>query len=167
MCESPIFDQFLRFSNRNRFKMAMHFVPTQQKLAEKLIILNNRTIGMLTRIYNIKKVRFWRLSGPHSIMSNIIPAWRFLKQLCMRGGVGNSTQHGIVLEFWLWQFVLQRSLLRICSFPYVQACADPKSTPPFLSERTLEGEVKQIVKKFPAIDARSGGVCFMFFKVLF
>uniref|UniRef100_H2ZNY4 Nck-associated protein 1 n=1 Tax=Ciona savignyi TaxID=51511 RepID=H2ZNY4_CIOSA len=31
-------------------------VPGQQKLAEKLIILNNRATGMLTRIYNIKKV---------------------------------------------------------------------------------------------------------------
>uniref|UniRef100_H2ZNY3 Nck-associated protein 1 n=1 Tax=Ciona savignyi TaxID=51511 RepID=H2ZNY3_CIOSA len=30
-------------------------VPGQQKLAEKLIILNNRATGMLTRIYNIKK----------------------------------------------------------------------------------------------------------------
>ena len=27
----------------------------QQKLAEKLIILGDRTLGMLTRIYNIKK----------------------------------------------------------------------------------------------------------------
>ena len=31
--------------------------PSQQKLAEKLIILNDRAVGMLTRIYNIKKVR--------------------------------------------------------------------------------------------------------------
>jgi len=30
--------------------------PGQAKFAEKLIILNNRAIGMLTRIYNIKKV---------------------------------------------------------------------------------------------------------------
>lgn len=29
--------------------------PAQQKLAEKLVILNDRGIGMLTRIYNIKK----------------------------------------------------------------------------------------------------------------
>ena len=28
----------------------------EQKLAEKLVILNNRGLGMLTRIYNIKKV---------------------------------------------------------------------------------------------------------------
>lgn len=28
---------------------------SQQKLAEKLSILNDRGIGMLTRIYNIKK----------------------------------------------------------------------------------------------------------------
>ncbi|NP_001134064.1 Nck-associated protein 1 [Salmo salar] len=30
--------------------------PSQQKLAEKFTILNDRGIGMLTRIYNIKKV---------------------------------------------------------------------------------------------------------------
>ncbi|CAK8685235.1 nck-associated protein 1-like isoform X1 [Clavelina lepadiformis] len=35
--------------------MMARVVPGQQKLAEKLIILNNRAIGMLTRIYNIKK----------------------------------------------------------------------------------------------------------------
>ncbi|CAG0885765.1 unnamed protein product [Darwinula stevensoni] len=34
-------------------KMAL--IPTQQKLAEKLTILNDRGLGMLTRIYNIKK----------------------------------------------------------------------------------------------------------------
>lgn len=32
--------------------------PAQHKLAEKLTILNDRGIGMLTRIYNIKKVNF-------------------------------------------------------------------------------------------------------------
>lgn len=31
-------------------------IPSQQKLAEKLTILNDRGIGMLTRIYNIKKM---------------------------------------------------------------------------------------------------------------
>lgn len=31
--------------------------PSQQKLAEKLTILNDRGVGMLTRLYNIKKVR--------------------------------------------------------------------------------------------------------------
>uniref|UniRef100_A0A3B4YHL0 Uncharacterized protein n=1 Tax=Seriola lalandi dorsalis TaxID=1841481 RepID=A0A3B4YHL0_SERLL len=44
--------------------------PSQQKLAEKLTILNDRGIGMLTRVYNIKKVRththmfpiYWHLS---------------------------------------------------------------------------------------------------------
>ena len=30
--------------------------PSEQKLAEKLVILNTRGLGMLTRIYNIKKV---------------------------------------------------------------------------------------------------------------
>ena len=36
--------------------MAMTMTHTQQKIAEKLIILNDRCIGILTRIYNIKKV---------------------------------------------------------------------------------------------------------------
>jgi len=36
--------------------MARPMNPTQHKLAEKLTILNGRAIGMLTRIYNIKKV---------------------------------------------------------------------------------------------------------------
>ncbi|XP_076355229.1 nck associated protein 1 Hem isoform X2 [Tachypleus tridentatus] len=35
--------------------MARSLNPAQQKLAEKLTILNDRGIGMLTRIYNIKK----------------------------------------------------------------------------------------------------------------
>ena len=36
--------------------MAQQITPSQQKLAEKLTILNDRGVGMLTRIYNIKKV---------------------------------------------------------------------------------------------------------------
>ena len=36
--------------------MAHQINPHQQKLAEKLTILNDRGIGMLTRIFNIKKV---------------------------------------------------------------------------------------------------------------
>ena len=36
--------------------MSRSMIPSQQKLAEKLTILNDRGQGMLTRIYNIKKV---------------------------------------------------------------------------------------------------------------
>ncbi|XP_059172077.1 membrane-associated protein Hem-like [Physella acuta] len=36
--------------------MSRSMMPAQQKLAEKLTILNDRGIGMLTRIYNIKKM---------------------------------------------------------------------------------------------------------------
>ena len=36
--------------------MSRAMIPSQQKLAEKLTILNDRGQGMLTRIYNIKKV---------------------------------------------------------------------------------------------------------------
>lgn len=35
--------------------MARQLNPSQQKIAEKLIILNDRGVGILTRIYNIKK----------------------------------------------------------------------------------------------------------------
>ncbi|CAI9172010.1 unnamed protein product [Rangifer tarandus platyrhynchus] len=34
--------------------------PSQQKLAEKLTILNDWVVGMVTRLYNIKKVRTGR-----------------------------------------------------------------------------------------------------------
>ena len=37
--------------------MSRSMIPSQQKLAEKLTILNDRGQGMLTRIYNIKKVK--------------------------------------------------------------------------------------------------------------
>lgn len=36
--------------------MAHQINPHQQKLAEKLTILSDRGMGMLTRIFNIKKV---------------------------------------------------------------------------------------------------------------
>jgi len=37
--------------------MSRSLIPAQHKLAEKLTILNHRGLGMLTRIYNIKKVQ--------------------------------------------------------------------------------------------------------------
>lgn len=67
----------------------------QLKLAEKLVILNDRAIGMLTRIYNMKK-----------------------------------------------------------------ACADPKSRPQFLSDKTLDGAISYISKKFPVIDLKRNSVNF-------
>lgn len=65
-------------------------LPSQQKLAEKTMILNDRGIGMLTRIYNIKKM-----------------------------------------------------------------LGSPDSKPAFLSDKSLEPVIKNIVKKFPTIDAKS------------
>ena len=44
--------------------MARVINPSQQKLAEKLMILNDRGVGMLTRIYNIKKVTELFMSIP-------------------------------------------------------------------------------------------------------
>ncbi|XP_033101445.1 nck-associated protein 1-like isoform X1 [Anneissia japonica] len=67
--------------------MSRQMNQSQQKLAEKLTILNDRGIGMLARLYNIKK-----------------------------------------------------------------ACQDPKSKPPFLSEKALEACVKKIVNRFPTTD---------------
>ncbi|KAF2346972.1 Reverse transcriptase domain [Trinorchestia longiramus] len=63
---------------------------TEQKIAEKLSILNDRCLGILTRIYNIKK-----------------------------------------------------------------ACGDSKSKPSFLSDKSLEPCIKQIVRKFPNIDSKT------------
>ncbi|CAK9294287.1 unnamed protein product [Gordionus sp. m RMFG-2023] len=69
--------------------MARAIQPGQQKIAEKLIILNNRGNGLLTRLYNIKKT-----------------------------------------------------------------CNDPKSKPPYLTDKSLEPCLKLISKKFPAIDVK-------------
>lgn len=48
--------------------------PSQQKLAEKLTILNDRGVGMLTRLYNIKKVRGPRQGGGGRNRPGAIPA---------------------------------------------------------------------------------------------
>ena len=70
--------------------MARPMVVTQQKLCEKLTVLQHRGNGMLTRIYNIKK-----------------------------------------------------------------ACSDQKSKPAFLSDKSLEGAVKYIQRRFPNTDTKS------------
>ena len=64
--------------------MARTLIPSQQKLAEKLMILNDRGLGMLTRIYNIKKVShhcidikmqtdIWENQGAVSIRKTVLP----------------------------------------------------------------------------------------------
>ncbi|KAL7078798.1 hypothetical protein ACQ4LE_002746 [Meloidogyne hapla] len=68
---------------------------SQLKFAEKLVILNDRAVGMLTRIYNMKK-----------------------------------------------------------------ACADPKSRPQFLNDKTLESAISYIVKRFPIIDIKRNSTVF-------
>ncbi|TMS37405.1 hypothetical protein L596_004342 [Steinernema carpocapsae] len=70
---------------------------SHQRIAEKLVILNDRSLGMLTRLYNIKK-----------------------------------------------------------------ACADAKSKPAFLTDRSLDGAIKQIVKKFPVVDTKSNSALFQY-----
>ena len=68
---------------------------SQLKFAEKLVILNDRALGMLTRIYNMKK-----------------------------------------------------------------ACADPKSRPQFLNDKSLDPAIAHIVKRFPVIDIKRNSVIF-------
>lgn len=70
--------------------MSRQLSNSECKLAEKLIILNDRGVGMLTRIYNIKK-----------------------------------------------------------------ACGDAKSKPGFLSDKSLESTIKNIIRRFPNIDAKN------------
>uniref|UniRef100_A0A1I8ADZ0 Nck-associated protein 1 n=1 Tax=Steinernema glaseri TaxID=37863 RepID=A0A1I8ADZ0_9BILA len=70
---------------------------SHQRIAEKLIVLNDRSLGMLTRLYNIKK-----------------------------------------------------------------ACADPKSKPAFLTDKSLDGAIKNIVKKFPVVDTKSNSTMFQY-----
>uniref|UniRef100_A0A914I6G8 Nck-associated protein 1 n=1 Tax=Globodera rostochiensis TaxID=31243 RepID=A0A914I6G8_GLORO len=69
--------------------------PVQLKFAEKLAILNDRTCGMLTRFYNMKK-----------------------------------------------------------------ACADPKSRPQFLNDKSLDAAISSIVKRFPVIDIKRNSAAF-------
>ena len=47
--------------------MNRSLIPAQHKLAEKLTILNHRGVGMLTRIYNIKKVYIYIYISPQTI----------------------------------------------------------------------------------------------------
>ncbi|KAK6192637.1 hypothetical protein SNE40_004076 [Patella caerulea] len=70
--------------------MSRAMIPSQQKLAEKLTILNDRGLGMLTRIYNIKKM------------------------------LGN-----------------------------------PENKPTFLSDKSLENAIKNVLRKFPQYDMKS------------
>lgn len=77
-------------SETKTITMTLNASISQQKFVEKLIILNDRGTGILTRIYNIKK-----------------------------------------------------------------ACQNAKSKPSFLSEKSLESTIKNIVKKFPASDTKN------------
>lgn len=53
-CNQIIFN-YCGIAEQKRGKMARQMNPIQQKISEKLIILNDRGVGILTRIYNIKK----------------------------------------------------------------------------------------------------------------
>lgn len=52
--------------------MARPIYPNQQKIAEKLIILNDRGVGILTRIYNIKKACSDPKSKPSFLMDKAL-----------------------------------------------------------------------------------------------
>uniref|UniRef100_A0A914VN14 Nck-associated protein 1 n=3 Tax=Plectus sambesii TaxID=2011161 RepID=A0A914VN14_9BILA len=62
--------------------MALKLNASQQKLAEKLIILNDRAIGMLTRIYNIKKACGDPKSKPSFLSEKNLE--NALKQICRK-----------------------------------------------------------------------------------
>ncbi|TKC47434.1 hypothetical protein EI555_018920 [Monodon monoceros] len=123
--------------------------PSQQKLAEKLTILNDRGVGMLTRLYNIKKVRTGRRG---------------------RGGGGGPGQgrrdaprpnaESRRLSCWL----AGRPGAERSHFPAPSgqirparrgACGDPKAKPSYLIDKNLESAVKFIVRKFPAVETRN------------
>lgn len=70
--------------------------PSQQKLAEKLTILNDRGVGMLTRLYNIKKVK---AGGAGPVPGSMTPGEERGRGLPGRGartsrGGGGDTQGG-------------------------------------------------------------------------
>lgn len=48
----------IEFSFKQKMMLNHTIISSQQKIAEKLTILNDRGIGMLTRISNIKKVKY-------------------------------------------------------------------------------------------------------------
>lgn len=81
--------------------MSRPLVSIQQKLAEKLSIINDRGVGMLTRIYNIKKVSKeaslpqTRLpnSGLESSNSICCTAYR-------RAEMRNRNQHSYPIRVW-------------------------------------------------------------------
>lgn len=58
----------------------------EQKLAEKLVILNRRGRGMLTRIYNIKKVGIY-----HGTNTHLSPAVLALQFVFIKDVVGPPT----------------------------------------------------------------------------
>ncbi|XP_078260179.1 nck-associated protein 1 isoform X1 [Rhinoraja longicauda] len=108
--------------------MSRAVMSSQQKIAEKLTILNDRGVGMLTRIYNIKKgckdkpgnsrtVKLGKVIGGNSEGQDL-PAF------------GKQGQ--------VWK-----------------ACGDPKAKPSYLIDKNLESAVKYIVKKFPVVDTRN------------
>ncbi|TRY96954.1 hypothetical protein DNTS_013243 [Danionella cerebrum] len=114
--------------------------PSQQKLAEKLTILNDRGIGMLTRIYNIKKDM-----NQHNTLTlsyiHLVPKANFKDKF------GRFAQLFTFLKF-------QSPLPPRCPFQF-HACGDPKAKPSYLVDKNLESAVKFIVRKFPAIETRN------------
>ncbi|XP_078260180.1 nck-associated protein 1 isoform X2 [Rhinoraja longicauda] len=111
--------------------MSRAVMSSQQKIAEKLTILNDRGVGMLTRIYNIKKgckdkpgnsrtVKLGKVIGGNSEGQDL-PAF------------GKQGQ--------VWK-----------------ACGDPKAKPSYLIDKNLESAVKYIVKKFPVVDTRNNSL---------
>lgn len=62
--------------------MARSIIPSQQKLAEKLTLINDRGIGMLTRIYNIKKVSYFSFNCNFNITKSSLSKLAIIECTC-------------------------------------------------------------------------------------
>ncbi|CAG2114634.1 unnamed protein product [Medioppia subpectinata] len=120
-------------------------VPSQQKLAEKLTVLNDRGIGMLTRIYNIKKACGDSKSKP-SFLSDKTPPKQTMRPLV-------PSQQKLAEKLTVLNDRGIGMLTRIYNIK--KACGDSKSKPSFLSDKTLESAIKHVIRRFPNTDIRS------------
>lgn len=134
-----VFDLIWFSFNFNWLNMVRHLSVSQQKIAEKLTILNDRGIGMLTRLYNIKKVCYCV-----SVIGKNVWWIKWIVSLRFDG---------------MWLIL---NFLYHCFLSMLQQSSDPKSRPSILSDKSLESAMKQIVRRFPHSDTRSNNVSDLF-----
>ena len=86
--------------------------PSQQKLAEKLTILNDRGVGMLTRLYNITKVRTGR-RGLGGAGGQAEAGWRAGEAWAMgAAGAARGRKHGLAAAGPTGVAGMRRGLMR-------------------------------------------------------